>query len=262
MEETGPQQIDSNSQCGECGKIFGEESEVNDHMDNNHKEVPAPVGKVVFLTPENCKECTVKDKKLSEAEARETIVSSNDKGHDLLKRRHDALKEKYEEVIKKNKEYAKNVFNAIKENTELRTNAEKDAEILADTLSINQVLVEEIKVKDEIIKADELLNQNKNEECVIIDQDDDDNVDTSNGGKKMVSCKQCDWTSPIISQIEGHMLKHNGQYTCGICKKTFKNKNEWKKHSQDNHKSEGNEAQASFTCITCDKTFQSKHSLN
>ena len=37
--------------------------------------------------------------------------------------------------MKKNKEYAKDVFKYIKENTDLKNNAEKDAETLADTLS-------------------------------------------------------------------------------------------------------------------------------
>ena len=59
------------------------------------------------------------------------------------------------QAIKKNKQYAKDVYKYIKENTELRSNAEKDAELLADTISINQVLTEEIKVKNQIIKANE-----------------------------------------------------------------------------------------------------------
>ena len=58
------------------------------------------------------------------------------------------------------KEYAKNVFSALKENTELKDAAERDMETLTDTLSMNQVLVEEIKVKDQIIKANEILNKN------------------------------------------------------------------------------------------------------
>ena len=59
---------------------------------------------------------------------------------ELLKRRHEALKEKYDDVVIKNKEYAKKLLSCIKENTELKNEAEKDAETLADTLNMNQIL--------------------------------------------------------------------------------------------------------------------------
>ena len=87
---------------------------------------------------------------------------------ELLRRRHETLKEKHEEIIKKNKEYAKNLFQTI-QNTELKNNAKKDAETLTDTLSINQVLVEEIKIKDKIIKANEILiNENAAKGDIVI----------------------------------------------------------------------------------------------
>ena len=73
------------------------------------------------------------------------------------------MREKYDEILKKNKEYAKDMFKYMKEHTDLKNNAKKDSEVLADTLSFNQVLTEEIKVKDQIIKANEMLstiNQN------------------------------------------------------------------------------------------------------
>ena len=78
-------------------------------------------------------------------------------------RRHDHLKQKHEDAIKANKEYSKNLLNTIKENTELRTAAEKDAEVLMDTLSTNQVLIEEVKVKDAIIRTNDMLNNGTNE---------------------------------------------------------------------------------------------------
>ena len=63
---------------------------------------------------------------------------------------------------RENKEYERDLFKYINENTELKKNAEKDEETLADTISINQVLTEEIKVKDQIIKANEMINSNTN----------------------------------------------------------------------------------------------------
>ena len=49
--------------------------------------------------------------------------------------------------------YAKRLFDALNENSALKDKAKSDAETLTDTLSVNQVLMEEIKVKDAIIEA-------------------------------------------------------------------------------------------------------------
>jgi hypothetical protein len=177
---------------------------------------------------------------------------------DLLRRRHGQLKEKYDEAIKKNKEYAQDLFKVIKENSELKEAAETDAETLTDTLGINQVLVEEIKVKDKIIKANELLNNlEKNAESVIID-DTDDKDDRSN--TKIIKCSKCSWTSDSQSQLPGHMLKHTGQYTCELCKQIFETKPEVDKHKKEKHvKIQDDEV--SLVCITCDGKFQNEHSL-
>ena len=47
-------------------------------------------------------------------------------------------------LVKENKKYSKNLIDAIKENTELKEAAKQDAEILQDTININQVLMKEI----------------------------------------------------------------------------------------------------------------------
>ena len=145
------QQIEVNWQCGECGEIFNVENHLKEHIDVTHVEDNQRQNN-------ECKTCSDKDKQISEANNRETASKNIEKELELLRRRHDALKEKHEEANKKNKEYSKNIFSYIKENTELKNDAVKDAETLADTLSINQVLVEEIKVKDQIIRANEILN--------------------------------------------------------------------------------------------------------
>ena len=106
------------------------------------------------------------------------------------------MKEKYEEAIKKNKEYAKDIFKYITQNAELKSNAETDAEALADTLSINQVLVEEIKVKDKIIETNELINKNKkNDEDEVLIEDTGTTMNGSEGT----------WSTTKKPQLAGNM---------------------------------------------------------
>ena len=152
---------------------------------------------------------------------------------ELLRRRHKTLEKKHEETIKKNKEYAKNLFQTIKENTELKNNAKKDAETLTDTLSINQVLVEEIKIKDKIIKANEILiNENAAKGDIVIVNKVTENEDQNKTDK--VKCSLSEWTSTNSAQLHGHMLKHTGQYLCEECGKNVRTHEEWKKHEESN----------------------------
>ena len=216
-EETGSHHMDTNFQCGECGKLFFSEAESKEHMDSDHTK------------------------------------TEQNKEHELLMRRHNALKEKYDEAIKKIKEYAKNLFSIIKENTELKDNAIKDAETLADALSMNQVLVEEIKVKDDIIKANDILMNPKATNSNTVNVNVVDTGNTSQSKSSLVKCGLCDWTSTKPYQIEGHMLKHSGQYLCLECNKSFKTLPEQKEH-QENHK-------RNLICITCDKVFTAEHSI-
>ena len=72
----------------------------------------------------------------------------------------------YDDTNKENKKYSKNLTEALKENMNLKRDAEKDAQTLEDTLSMNQVLIEELKVKDAIIKVDNILQKEPNKEKV------------------------------------------------------------------------------------------------
>ena len=80
-------------------------------------------------------------------------LKANENKFEVLERRHEQLKQKYYDLLKANKEYSKNLFSTINENTELKVASQKEAEILMDTLHMNQVLMEEIKVEDAIIKS-------------------------------------------------------------------------------------------------------------
>ena len=271
QEETGPHHIDTNWQCGECGKVFGEENHLEEHMATTHAEKSWQCDECGETFPDEYQltehfksihasvtntQCTECGKVSCDAKMLEDHVKDNHaenelmKELELLRRRHEVLKEKHEEAVKKNKEYARNLFQYIQENTELKNDAKKDAETLADTLSMNQVLVEELKVKDEIIKANEILLNENNRDNVT---ENVNVVNKSNRNSNKIQCNLCEWSSTKPSHLEGHMLKHTGQYMCGVCDKMFKTKNEAKEH-EETHSNK-------FVCITCDKVFLSEHSF-
>ena len=234
VEETGPQQVETNWQCSECGEMFTTETQLTEHMSQEHKD--------------ESWQCTKCGKTYGEERQLNDHVQDHyrkyEKAFELLERRHEALKEKYEEAIKKNKEYAKDIFKYITENAELKSNAETDAEALADTLSINQVLVEEIKVKDKIIETNELINKNKkNDEDEILIEDTGTTINGSEGT----------WSTTKKPQLAGNM------YACEKCDQTFPTKTEHNKHKTEAHVNTQNGRV--FTCITCDSKFESEHSV-
>ena len=136
LEEIGPERVENNWQCGECGKMFDYKELLTVHIETHREQSPqnTEVNILLMRVCELEKEATKSEKEM-----------------DTLKRRHEQLKQKYEQVNKDNK----NLFNALKENSDLTDKSESDAETLADTLGVNQVLMEEIKVKDAIIEANE-----------------------------------------------------------------------------------------------------------
>ena len=252
IEEIGPEPIDSNWQCGECGEICESEINMGEHMKDTHKDSDNSVDKIVYLIPEQCKPCKIKDTRLAELERREEIVKASERELEVLKRRHEQLKQKYDDAIKANKEYSKNLLKTIEENTQIKMSAEKDAEVLMDALNMNQVLMEEIKVKDAIIRT--------NEELQVVSNRDGVQNESSKKNTSLVECSKCDWTSTNHSQLNGHMIKHNmGQYICSKCKVGHKTKRELIEHNQQMHKA--NDDLVNLVCITCDKEFPSQHSL-
>ena len=224
IEEPSPLGIDENWQCGECGIVADTERNMTAHINQAHEPEPKE-----------------DENRVSERE------------FSILKRRHDQLKEKYDEVIKKNREYSQNLFETMKENSELKDAAEKDAEALMDALGINQVLVEEIKIKDKIIETNEMIKKtaNTDEVEVIVD---------NSGAISKFNCSECTWTTTNQMQMAGHMIKHTiGQYQCETCKQTFKTKSDHNKHKAVAH--ENKQSERPLTCITCNKLFETEHSL-
>ena len=131
---------------------------------------------------------------------------------------------------------------------DLKTHAEKDAQTLEDTISMNQVLIEEIKVKDAIIEADKILQKEPNT----------DKVNDQSGG--MVACNECEWKTNIPSHLQGHKIKHSkGQYACEQCRTTYLTKQELNNHMNQSHENQPKERDNE--CDQCDRTFESEHSL-
>ena len=239
IEEIGPQQIESNYQCGVCGSIFESEPTLTEHLDRIH----------VNMT-DQCAQCNNKEQLISDLKAQEVNLEALEKKYDVLERRHEQLKQKFEDAIKSNKEYTKRLMDTIKDNTELRKSSEQEAEVLMDTLHTNQVLMEEIKVKDAIIRT--------NEELRNSDQNSDDQAVTARNEVTLAKCDKCEWTSSNVTHLPGHMLKHTGQYICTECNKGHRTKSQLDEHIQGAHKVKPD---TTLVCITCDKNFESQHSL-
>ena len=94
--DEGPEvieEIESNWQCGECAVVYNSEQDVNDHMEAAHIEISKQAEKIIYLTPENCKECNVKDRKIIAFEEKYAGMKAKEKELELLKIRHDQLKE-------------------------------------------------------------------------------------------------------------------------------------------------------------------------
>ena len=117
--------------------------------------------------------------------------------------------------------------------------------------------MEEVKVKDAIIKADELLRDSQSTSKKT--EDDTDTEVHIQNRRNIIRCNKCEWTSPNQAQLPGHMLKHEGQYICPKCKLGYKTKKEMNEHMQAQHKVQ--QDSVNLACISCDKTFPSQHSL-
>ena len=255
-EEVGPHNMSQNWQCGECGSIHTSDEELKNHMETVHNDTLEDISRVSETTSDNCTECKTKDE--TNQTLRVTLTdkatenNTMEKELDTLRRRHDQLKQKYDDMNKDNKKYAKNLIEALKENTLLKENAKKDVETLEDALNMNQVLIEEIKVKDATINADKTSRKNAD--------DIEENPPTPYNNS--IRCSICDWKSDNPSQLPGHMTKHvAGQYICEKCNVRHMTKQKLNEHMKDCHKKQMENEQGNGNCNICDKVFANPHSL-
>ena len=149
----------------------------------------------------------------------------------------------------------------IKENTNLKEEAKRDAEVLQDTINMNQVLMEEIKVKDDIIKASDSISEINNAK----DNHQRANKENIESLGDTIRCSVCDWRTNNKSHMQGHMIKHRaGQYICQKCKETFQTTEELNNHVARSHEVQTtgtSNNQEMSNCSYCDKTFINMHSV-
>ena len=242
-EHMDPLEIEENYQCGECGKMFLESMILKKHLDEVHIDQNQEKNKVVYLTPE-CRNCPKLEKDIELV--KKVYTTSTQSHHEEIKekvreifnleRRNEHLKESADDLKIENKKYAKRVKDLIIENAKLHDNAKNDAEAIDDTISQNTVLIEELKVLKESKDADVILSEPE------------------------VRCKECDWKSNTASHLQGHMLKHKGQYICHKCKSAFKESTDLEAHDKENHKGNVKENE-NFKCVKCSRTFISNVAL-
>ena len=119
-----------------------------------------------------------------------------------------------------------------KENSDLRDATKLNAETLQETLRANQILNEELKVKNAIIEADKML---KNSETT---------------SKK---CTECNYSTNISKHMKGHMTKHVAEYRCPHCEELCESDAELKAHTNYEHNTIKKVA-----CNKCDRKFQTE----
>ena len=121
----------------------------------------------------------------------------------------------------------------------LKINAERDADTLTDTLNANQVLLEEVKVKDKIIKANEkIINEQRKENEEVLE----------------LGCVECEYTTSDKNLFYKHMSVHRKEkHQCKECNSNCESEEELSEHVDKEH--------SSFKCEVCEKIVQSQHAL-
>ena len=313
IEEIGPQNIEENWQCGECGETYNKTEELNEHMEKEHRQyeehdilceecghscntneqlkthIENKHGENMWICVDCCETFASNEQRKTHVEAKhknielgyqcgdcEASFSSDEqlKTHkedkekqrkvekelETLQRRHEQLKQKYDNINKDNIKYSKNLFEALQENEILKETIKKDAETLQDTLNMNQVLIEEIKVKDLIIKANEKINlSDANNETNLI-QSSEDAVRPEEDDRSEIRCSICDYKTKNTAQLHEHMMKHKGgQNNCGQRSVRQNTKENMNVHVKEPHKKQTDVNE--IKCNFCDKLFTSEHSL-
>lgn len=78
-------------------------------------------------------------------------------------------------------------------------------------------------------------------------------------GTKVFHCSElgCGYSSPYISSIQRHQIKHSGEYfQCQQCPSKYVTRSQLKNHILISHQSNG------LVCDQCSKTFQSRSGLH
>ena len=247
---------DNNYQCGECGETFKDSTNIEKHMDMSH----AREGCIVCRTHKREEEkYKIKiEEKCEEIEALKKLIEEKSEAMEILKEQNNNLTKKNVSMIKEIKTSELALAECLFEKAELKKEVHAKNETIDETTKLNTVLEEEIKVKDDIIKA---LSEND----VEIIEDENTNKDgkleptaaTMDGSEKETrfKCNDCDYTTYIKKHLMGHIIAHTGQYQCQSqgCKLKFQTYNKMDEHTKNDH------APKDFMCPKCDIPFKAQY---
>ena len=157
-------QVDSNYQCGECGKVFSTEASTLDHVSKNHVPIEQTSDELTHVCGNCAKTFLTEGEKESHMQEKHRIsecdkCSGLEKANDMLKLRRMKL-----------------AFNeSLRERTELNRELSAQRDSLAEELKENTVLNEEVRVKENIIKIMKEATKEQN--------GSKDNVDSNESGQ-------------------------------------------------------------------------------
>ena len=137
------------------------------------------------------------------------------KQQDKLKAAHAWLKGKYD--------------SAQLEIVQMKEKVKEATDIVEKTLKANQVLSEEIEIRDAITKAENNSTEIKENEIIEIEEQEQEPV---------LRCPACTYSTFNKQHMKGHMTKHKTEvksFTCNTCNKKFALEHSMKQHKKTQH---------------------------
>ena len=254
MHEKGIDTEEEEYICAECNILIRGREEMKKHeKEVHHKSKVKTAPGIVYLTPTECTKCKKyeKEDKKHENKLNEVLKATTEErqalenrlftaqqkqfkaenDYEKLFRQHESVKDKFHNMERLNQ----NRLDTHKENKKLREEKEENAESMREVLRKNQILIEEVKVKEDYIKAIESEKE----------------IEAS---RKQFKCTMCDWSTDNQTHMQGHQTKHKGQYICLDCKKAFTTMNILHSHRAEVHRNN------TIICSKCNKQFQTNNS--
>ena len=197
------------------------------------------------------------------------VVQNNVEYKDELIR---TLQQKNEYLVKKNTLLDKenNRFKlafkqSLFEKEQLRKEVSAQSETVNDVIKQNTTLNEEMKVKDELIKAlsegtkDDNRKEKSNEPFPMDAKENGDDIQEIEMPDIMQKCKECDFKTRVKKYMISHKMSHDGKYQCQQgCRDKFKTL----RLLDDHHQTHGAKAaEVDYKCKICAAEFASLHHL-
>ena len=253
--------------CSECAKPFKSVVETEEHMKNVHSDPSqTTTSNVVFLKPAQCKKCEkYEDEKNIELKDKEAMETE----YERLFINHNKLKDRYEHQVVQNQER----LNLYKENKELREEAKNSQELLQKVMQENQVIMDELTVKNQIIEANEKLkelshdiqieNETVNEEVQWLGND------AIRHNRIINKCDKCPYKTTDSNKLKTHREKHTTKFRCETCNEEFFTRQKLNEHIKSHHNKNDTQRAAilntvsstKMKCRHCDKEFENSASL-